>query len=83
MNISESENSVKVTAKTCSSKEKGIKIIYSFIDAYHSLCIDKRDIIISELTACENLLNQTAYQADKESIEAEIAELKMALDLMH
>jgi len=47
MNITESEQPVKIIAKTCGCKDKGTKITYSFIDAYHSLCIDKKDIISS------------------------------------
>ena len=42
----------------------------------------KKDIISSELEACENLLKHTTDKADRKSVEIEIAELKMALDLM-
>jgi hypothetical protein len=47
------------------------------------LCIDKKDIISAELEACERLLKYTADKEDEETIKKEIAELKMALDLMH
>ena len=82
MNIAESEQPIKIIAKTCGCKGKGTKITYSFNDSYHSLCIDKKDIIASELEACENLLKSTADKSDRQSIESEITELKMALDLM-
>lgn len=82
MNISEPEQSIKLIAKTCGCKGAATKITYSFIDAYHSLCIDKKDIISSELEACECLLEHTADQKDRKSIKNEIAQLKMALDLM-
>jgi hypothetical protein len=83
MNIGESEQQANIIAKTCGSKERGTKkITYSFIDAYHSLCIDKKDIISSELEACESLLKRTADVPDRQAIESEITELKMALDLM-
>ena len=60
MNIGESEQQANIIAKTCGSKERGTKkITYSFIDAYHSLCLDKKDIISSELEACESLLKRT------------------------
>ena len=50
MNIAESESEQQANAKTSGFKEKGTKkITYSFIDAYHSLCLDKKDIISSEL----------------------------------
>jgi hypothetical protein len=86
MNIAESEEPVKVIAKTCGCKEKSNntvrKIIYSFIDSYHHLCIDKKDIISAELEACERLLKHNTDEIDKKLIETEITELKMALDLM-
>ncbi|HEY7081100.1 MAG TPA: hypothetical protein VH500_15490 [Nitrososphaeraceae archaeon] len=82
MNIAESEQPIKIIAKTCGCKGKGTKITYSFIDTYHSLCIDKKDIISSELEACEILLKRTTDESDRRAIESEITELKMALDLM-
>jgi hypothetical protein len=82
MNITEPEQPIKLIAKTCGCKEAGTKITYSFIDTYHSLCVDKKDIISSELEACESLLEHTLDQKDKKSIENEIVELKMALDFM-
>ena len=83
MNIAESEQQTNIIAKTSGSKEKGTKkITYSFIDAYHSLCVDKIDIISSELEACETLLKRTSDKSDRQTIESEITELKMTLDLM-
>jgi hypothetical protein len=77
------EESVKIVAKTCGCKEKQKKVTYSFIDETHGLCIDKKDIISAELEACERLLKYTAEKADEQTIKKEIAELKMALDLMY
>jgi hypothetical protein len=83
MNIAESEQRANIIAKTAGSKENGPKkITYSFIDEYHSLCLDKREIISSELEACEILLKCTTDGSDRQAIELEIAELKMALDLL-
>ena len=82
MNIAEHEQPIKLIAKTCGCKGAGTKITYSFIDTYPSLCVDKKDIITSELEACESLLEYTTDQKDRKSIEIEVAELKMALDLM-
>lgn len=83
MNIAESEQPVKINAKTCGCKDNGTKkITYSFVDTYHSLCVDKKDIISSELEACESLLKHTTDESDQQAIESEITELKMALDLM-
>ena len=83
MNIAESEQPVKINAKTCGCKDKGTKkITYSFVDTYHSLCVDKKDIIASELEACESLLKHTTDELDQQAIVSEITELKMTLDLM-
>ena len=60
-------------------KEKGYILS---VDAYHSLCLDKKDIIASELEACERLLKYTSDGTDRKTVGTEIAELKMALDLM-
>ena len=83
MNITESEQQSNIIAKTCGCKDNGTKkITYSFIDSYHNLCIDKRDIISSELEACESLLNRITDESDRQAIESEIIELKTVLDLM-
>jgi hypothetical protein len=70
---------------TCTDARK--KVTYSFVDSYHSLCLDKRDIIFEELNACERLLKYPIeYKIDddieKKAIESEIAYLKMILDLI-
>jgi hypothetical protein len=81
MNISETEASNKIVAKTCGFSEKKRKVTYEFIDSYHSLCLDKKDILSAELEACERLLKYAA-DGDKKTIETETAELKTALDLL-
>ncbi|MGB6672877.1 MAG: hypothetical protein WBE34_10615 [Candidatus Nitrosopolaris sp.] len=82
MNISESEVPIKILAKTCGSTEKNKKkVTYQFIDSYHSLCLDMKDIIYAELDACERLL-KNASDGDERTVESEIAELKMTLDLL-
>jgi hypothetical protein len=83
MNIANMEEPLKIVAKTCGCKEKPKKVIYSFVDDSHSICIDKKDIISAELEACEGLLKYALDKTDEEIIKKEIAELKMALDLMH
>jgi len=82
LNISEAEVPIKVVAKTCGCNEKKRKVTYQFIDSYHSLCLDKKDIIYAELEACERLLKYASDEGDKKIAESEIAGLKMALDLL-
>jgi hypothetical protein len=78
MNISETEAPARLVAKTCScgAKDKN-KMTYEFIDSYHSLCFDKKDIIYTEIEASACL-----HEGDKKTIESEITELKMAVDLL-
>lgn len=82
MNIADIEADYDIVAKTCGCKDKTRKVTYSFVDSYHSLCRDKKDILISEIQACERLLKYTREENDKIILENEIAELKLALDLL-
>jgi hypothetical protein len=83
MNIARTEVDYDKVAKTCGCKDKTRKVTYSFVDSYHSLCRDKKDIIMSEIQACEKLLKYTRDENDKIILENEIAELKLALDRLH
>ena len=82
MNIAHTEEDFDMIAKTCGCKENGRKVIYSFVESFHNLSKDKKDIIISEIHACERLKTYARDQLDREVIEAEISDLKMALDLL-
>jgi hypothetical protein len=79
MNITATEISRVLIAKISGCKESNKKIIYSFVDQYHSLCLDKKDILASQLEACENLLLATPGNEDKQIIENEISELNTYL----
>jgi hypothetical protein len=81
MNIVQTEETFPMIAKTCGCREKNKRTVtYQFIDSYHSLCLDKKDLMYAELEACERLLKYA--DADKKTVESEIIELKMALDLL-
>ena len=83
MNIIESESPLTMVAKTCGCAQRNRrKITYALIDSYHSLCLDKKYIIVSELIACERLLKYHSEEHDRQIIEKEIADLKMTLDLL-
>jgi len=72
-------------AKTCGCENKKRKVTYSIIESYHSLCHDKKDLILGQIEACQRLVKYTAYgrdEMDKQAIENEIDELKMVLDLI-
>lgn len=72
-----------IVAKTCSC-EKGSKhnVAYAFSDEFHSIYMDKKDIIGAEIDACEKLLKYVTSGSEKAAVEKEIADLKTALDLM-
>jgi hypothetical protein len=82
LNIAETEVSSDIIAKTCKCKDRDRKVTYSFLDSYHSLCIDKKDILCNELIACERLLKYSREPLDKRVIEREIGDLKLMLDLI-
>jgi hypothetical protein len=89
MNITDTETPSIVVAKVCGPKDNDKnsdknkkKITYTVSEEYHSLSLDKKDITLSELNACERLLEYTKDASDEEIIEREIAELKMTLDLL-
>lgn len=81
MNIAETEVRSIVIAKTCGCKDTR-KIAYTFTDPYHSLCLDKKDVLMAQIDACERLLKYAQDESDRLVAEKELAELRMALDLM-
>ena len=82
MNIARTEEDSDMIAKTCGCKNTKRKVTYSFVDSYHSLCKDRKDIILSEIQACETLLKYLRDESDKIIVENEIAELRLSLDLL-
>jgi hypothetical protein len=82
MNIATEEYDSPVTAKTCGCRTNRRKVTYAFLNEYHSLCLDKKDIISAELEACEKLSKYPNDEYDKLAVEREIRELRMTLDLM-
>lgn len=43
---------------------KKTNVIYSITELYHTLCIDRKEIIMSQITTCENLSKYTADKSD-------------------
>jgi hypothetical protein len=80
MNISSQESDL-VTAKTCGCKDKQ-RITYNLSESFHSLCLDKKDIIEAEIQGCEKLLKYVSDESDRAVIGKEITELRMTLDLL-
>jgi hypothetical protein len=80
MNIAETEGPFLIVAKTCGCGDKS-KVTYEFIDSCQSLWLDKKDIIYAELEACERL-QYMLDERDQKTVESEIRELKIGLDLL-
>ncbi len=83
MNIAQIEAPFLVEAKTCGCKNKKRNISYSVIESEHGLCIDRRELILAQIEACEILLKYTKDEGDSMIIKKEISLLKLALDLTH
>ena len=79
MNIPDIEAPLDIVAKTCGSEKhrRSKKIIYSIVDQYHSVYLDKIDIVTAELAACERLLRNTTDELDRKIVEIEIIQLRM------
>ncbi len=70
-----------IEAKT-SGCDKNKRIAYYFVEPTHTLCLDKVDIILAQIQACERLLKYTKDKTDVSAIKKEILELKFTLDLI-
>jgi len=83
VNIDFAEAPSLVIAKLCGCKESRKKVAYSLLNETHGLCLDKKDLLIGQIEACEKLLRYTSDENDNRiALERETIELKMALDLM-
>ena len=81
MNIVEMDSPFVIEAKTIGHK-KSRNVIYSVENSYHSICIDKRGILLEQIQACERVLRYTGDRIDQIILEKEIADLKLMLDLI-
>jgi hypothetical protein len=82
MNIVKAEQPILIEAKT-SGNHKRKSISYHFIESSHILCLDKIEIILAQIQACERLLKYAKDEVDLTIIKKEILELKFALDLIN
>lgn len=81
MNVTGMEAPLIIEAKTTGSNSKR-NVTYSPIDTCHNVFIDKRDLILAQIHACERLLKYTNDRIDQIILEKEIADLKLILDLI-
>jgi hypothetical protein len=66
-------------AKTCGCKSNRRKVTYSFLNESHSLCLDRKDLIMAQLEACNKLAKYATDEVDRKAVEKEIHDLKMML----
>jgi hypothetical protein len=83
LNIAQTETPFEIEAKPCGCKSNKRVISYQFIESSHKLCIDKREILLAQIQACERLLDHIKDDDDLLLVKREISELKLALDLVH
>jgi hypothetical protein len=79
MNIITEEYDSLVMAKTCGCKSNRRKVTYSFLNESHSLCLDRKDLIMAQLEACNKLAKYATDEVDRKAVEKEIHDLKMML----
>jgi hypothetical protein len=82
LNILEVEFPLKIEAKTTRYNNK-TNVIYSIAELQHNFCLNKKEIIMEQIKACENLSRYTSNKSDSLALEREISELKVALDILH
>ena len=82
MNIIESETPYLVEARTCGCKERGRTVSYHFIESAHSLCLEKGELMLAQIQACERLLKYTKDEEEIDVLKEEISKLRLALDLV-
>ena len=82
MNIIESEIPYLVEARTCGCKERGKSVSYHFLESSHSLCLEKGELMLAQIQACERLLKYAKDQEEINVLYEEIIRLRLALDLV-
>jgi hypothetical protein len=81
MNVTDLDFTSQIDAKLCGSFQTR-KIAYSIMDYHQSLYINKNDIILGQIRACELLHKYTIDYLDKNVLKKEILDLKLMLDLI-
>lgn len=77
MNVTDLDPTIQIDAKLCGSFQRR-KIAYSIMDFYHSLYINKKNIILGQIHACELLYKYTIDNIDKNVLKKEILDLNYA-----
>lgn len=81
MNLTDLDSTIEIDAKLCGSSHSR-RIAYSVMDFHHSLYINKKDIILGQIRACELLYKYAIDSLDRNILRKEILDLKLILDLI-
>ncbi|MDN5847834.1 MAG: hypothetical protein L0H53_16340 [Candidatus Nitrosocosmicus sp.] len=71
----------EVEAKTMGN-QKTKNVSYYFNESPHGLCLDREEIMLAQIHACERLFKLTKDQTELVVIEKEIAKIKFAIEHM-
>ena len=78
MNLTDLDSTIEIDAKLCGSSNSR-RIAYSVMDFHHSLYINKKDIILGQIRACELLYKYAIDSLDRNVLRKEILNLKLML----
>ena len=81
MNLTDIDSTIQIDAKLCGSLHTR-SIAYSVMEFHHSLYINKKDIILGQISACELLYKYAIDALDRNVLRKEILDLKLMLDLI-
>ena len=81
MNLTGLDSTIQIDAKLCGSLHSR-RTAYSLMDFHHSLYINKKDIILGQIGACELLYKYAIDSLDRNVLRKEILDLKLMLDLI-
>ena len=81
MNLTDLDSTIQIDAKLCGSLHRR-RIAYSVTDFHHSLYINKKDIILGQIRACDLLYKYAIDTLDSNVLRKEILDLKLMLDLI-
>jgi len=74
MNIIISESLMICEAKLCGCNNKK-KVVYRFSEPVHGLCIDKNQLVLSQIQACRNLMPSITVETELKTVKEELEEL--------
>lgn len=79
LTVNMSEIQIKIKAKICGCNTKQKNISYHFAESDHNTYLDKREIILAQIQACELLLKDTKDDTVASVIKSEIVDLTLIL----